>query len=256
MLAAFETAAVQFAPGDSNPLNRTLVRQTRFHRCVSALLLMTLCGIFVFPIPMVDIAGSSGQRGAVGKDTSVPFPCMHKSCGCRNAEDCWRGCCCFTNTQKLAWATQNAVDVPDYVVDAAKQEQQPDTLPAQNESVLSLLAAFLDPAVSGEAGDCCTKSSDSCAAIATADADCCNEPSAAAPADPEQFSLRLVSTIRALQCRGLTMTLAVMSTMLVTEGPRLQSQFAAPDYLHAPTSESLPDTTPGPPEPPPRLCGV
>lgn len=237
-------------------MNRKLAGQTRFRRCVSALLMMALCGIFVFPIPMVDTDRSSARVGASGKDTSVPFPCMQKSCGCRNAEDCWRGCCCFTNTQKLAWAKKNSFDVPDYVVDAARKEEQPDKRPCQNESIFELLAGFFVPAVAGQSGDCCTKSADLSTANTTADADCCTEPTVATPADAETFSLQLVSTIRALQCRGLTMTLAVMSTMMVTEAPQLELQLSEQDYLHAPTSESLPDTTLGPPVPPPRLCGV
>jgi len=57
-----------------------------------------------------------------GKDLSQPFPCMHRHCGCRNAEQCWRGCCCFTNQQKLTWAKTNKVTPPEYVVAAARAE--------------------------------------------------------------------------------------------------------------------------------------
>ncbi len=237
-------------------MSRKSARQTRFHRCVSALLMMTLCGIFVFPIPMVDSGGPSAGMGASGKDTSVPFPCMQKSCGCRNAEDCWRGCCCYTNTQKLAWAKKNSVDVPDYVVEAAKQEQQPDKLPSQDESFPAMLVAFFVSEEASAKGDCCTKAADSSAANTTADTTCCTEQPAATPAEPEEFSLRLVSTVRALQCRGLTLTLAVMSTMMISEGPRMELRGGNSDGVCALTSETLPDTTLCPPVPPPRLRGV
>jgi hypothetical protein len=57
------------------------------------------------------------------KDTTVPFPCMHRSCGCKNAAACWNSCCCNTNAQKLAWAKKNAVQAPAFVVAAAKGER-------------------------------------------------------------------------------------------------------------------------------------
>jgi len=47
---------------------------------------------------------------------------MHRHCGCRSAEQCWRGCCCFTNQQKVAWAKAEGVAPPEYVVAAAQQE--------------------------------------------------------------------------------------------------------------------------------------
>ena len=50
------------------------------------------------------------------KDTSVPFPCQHRPCGCLTAEQCWRGdCCCFTLEEKLAWAEANGVEPPKHV---------------------------------------------------------------------------------------------------------------------------------------------
>lgn len=50
------------------------------------------------------------------KDLSQPFPCAHRSCGCMNAESCWKECCCFTREQKLAWAVANNVSVPASVL--------------------------------------------------------------------------------------------------------------------------------------------
>ena len=38
------------------------------------------------------------------------------------ADACWRSCCCHTNQQKLAWARENGVTPPDYVVVAAAKE--------------------------------------------------------------------------------------------------------------------------------------
>ena len=46
------------------------------------------------------------------KDASVPFPCMHSTCGCMNASQCWRDCCCTTPSQRLAWARSRKIDPP------------------------------------------------------------------------------------------------------------------------------------------------
>jgi hypothetical protein len=57
------------------------------------------------------------------KDTSQPYPCMHHRCGCGSAEACWRGCCCMTQAQKLAWAKEHGVTPPDYALAQAEQEE-------------------------------------------------------------------------------------------------------------------------------------
>ena len=51
------------------------------------------------------------------------FPCEHCGCGCRTAEQCWRHCCCYTNQEKIAWARDHGVAVPEYVLAAAEREQ-------------------------------------------------------------------------------------------------------------------------------------
>ena len=75
-----------------------------------------LCAVLL-PMP-VSLRPDDG----VEKDLSQPFPCQNRPCGCRSAEQCWKKCCCFTNSQKVAWAKANGVDLPDYVLAAAKKE--------------------------------------------------------------------------------------------------------------------------------------
>jgi hypothetical protein len=48
------------------------------------------------------------------KDRSQPFPCDTHACGCQNAEDCWRHCCCFSAAERLTWADKQHVPVPQY----------------------------------------------------------------------------------------------------------------------------------------------
>lgn len=70
----------------------------------------------IFPLPL-------DWHAPPGKDLSAPFPCQHRACGCKSAQHCWKRCCCFTNTQKLAWARAHKIPAPFYVVVAAASEQ-------------------------------------------------------------------------------------------------------------------------------------
>lgn len=40
---------------------------------------------------------------------SVAFPCQHHQCGCVVAASCWDACCCFTPSEKLAWAAREKI---------------------------------------------------------------------------------------------------------------------------------------------------
>jgi hypothetical protein len=46
------------------------------------------------PIPFGQAPAKLVDSASSEKDLTIPFPCMHKACGCRSAEECWRGCCC------------------------------------------------------------------------------------------------------------------------------------------------------------------
>ena len=71
----------------------------------------------LFPLPIAPLPQDLQE-----KDSSEPFPCQNRLCGCRSAEQCWKKCCCFNNGQKVAWAKANKVKVPDFVLAAAKKE--------------------------------------------------------------------------------------------------------------------------------------
>jgi hypothetical protein len=87
-------------------------RQTAGRWLVVALMLFSLAvGATGLPLPY-----------EAAKDTSIPFPCMHRRCGCRDAATCWQSCCCNTNAQKIAWAKKHDVAVPAFVARAAERE--------------------------------------------------------------------------------------------------------------------------------------
>src|ERR1051326_338719 len=52
------------------------------------------------------------------REVGTPFPCQGHSCGCQTAEQCWRGCCCFSPEEKLAWARSHGIQPPEYAQSA------------------------------------------------------------------------------------------------------------------------------------------
>lgn len=94
-----------------------------------AVVAMMVCA--ALPLPTSLFSEGSSSDGATGRGASTgfkkeptPFPCQHRPCGCRTAEQCWRRCCCFSNTEKLAWAKRHHVTPPSYVEEAAARESQ------------------------------------------------------------------------------------------------------------------------------------
>lgn len=61
----------------------------------------------------------------VQKDASVAFPCQTRGCGCKNADQCWSSCCCFSDSEKLAWAKANGVTPPDWFRKKMASETKP-----------------------------------------------------------------------------------------------------------------------------------
>jgi hypothetical protein len=80
-----------------------------------------LCGWFSIALYLAVALGFSlpSPRMAfegVKKNKSQPFPCMNSPCGCKDAEQCWRNCCCHTLAERLEWARENHVQPQDYVL--------------------------------------------------------------------------------------------------------------------------------------------
>ena len=53
----------------------------------------------------------------VHKDAEVAFPCQDRPCGCKNAQQCWDSCCCFSDAEKMAWARVNNVIPPAWFLE-------------------------------------------------------------------------------------------------------------------------------------------
>jgi hypothetical protein len=216
-------------------------------RVVSCVALLAYLGaVWGYPLP-ATVASSL----AAGKDTSVPYPCMNNACGCRSAADCWASCCCYTLKQRVAWAVEHNVPIPD---DAArrlaaemKQEAASDTdicsLPCLDES---------------ESAPCCPH----CAADKTA---CATQPAAGGCGEHDHVpderasepavGVNFVLGVAAAKCQGL-------STEWTTSGAVL-----LPKLLDTPQADDSPagrvaivrdryfSVVSAPPVPPPRAIG-
>jgi len=90
---------------------RSRLRRTAIALFLAANHLVVALGVPI-PMPSADPQSSGNQ----------PFPCMNCPCGCRTAERCWRNCCCFTMSQKLAWAKAHGVTPPAFVLEASARE--------------------------------------------------------------------------------------------------------------------------------------
>ncbi|AMV35434.1 hypothetical protein VN12_25310 [Pirellula sp. SH-Sr6A] len=84
--------------------------------------------------------------GLAEKDSAQPFPCQNRPCGCKTAEQCWTGCCCFTPSERLAWAEENGVAPPSYA-----------QLPASDDTAGQggLIAASMGQMTTGSEASCC-----------------------------------------------------------------------------------------------------
>jgi hypothetical protein len=65
------------------------------------------------------------------KDRSQPFACMDRACGCMNAAQCWKGCCCFTDREKLAWCAAHGVEPPVALIAAVEHSSAHDPSASQ-----------------------------------------------------------------------------------------------------------------------------
>jgi hypothetical protein len=90
-------------PGVFRTFRRPRVRRLAV-ACALAQYLLVASGV---PVPV-----------AAGPVSAEAYPCQGHNCGCRGPEHCWRSCCCHTHEQRLAWARENNVTPPAYVLRA------------------------------------------------------------------------------------------------------------------------------------------
>lgn len=206
----------------TNPMYRWL-------SCLSVA--FVLCAVLL-PIP-ISLRPSDG----VEKDLSQPFPCQNRPCGCRSAEQCWKKCCCFTNSQKVAWAKANGVDLPDYFLAAAKKET-----PAVKKSC-ALCSKTKD---NGEKPKC----EESIASKASkSETSAAQSPKTLARTKTSKWVL----SVYAAECQGQpSTTMCFPATIIPARIVPVTTSVELAEVVHE-ISERLSSTTLRPPLPPPKI---
>ena len=158
-----------------------------------------LVGAVGLPVPL-----GSAERVVRKAKSGKPFPCQQRPCGCLTYEQCWAGdCCCFTLSQKIAWARENGEEVPSIAVaKAGESEIEEETPPCccekkkpsccDSENGTCGRCAGQEGA---DCGGCCDQKREKSAAVsgccsgAGAKASCCGAKSNSGPAqDPSDCS--------------------------------------------------------------------
>lgn len=200
----------------------------RWHkRRLIALVVMLSVFSSVIPIPFNFQSPIKGH--------SQPFPCQNRPCGCRTAEQCWKKCCCFTNTQKVAWAKACGVHPPQFVVAAANREQETRGCASRT---------------------CCSKCSKHSSAAKQK-----TPASSVGKIDSPRHGKRdrhvtLVIGVFAQECQGQGWGWHSLPWSVLPEGPAcLIMEQSQPEHC-PPISDSCPKRTLKPPVPPPRQTSV
>jgi len=137
------------------------------------------------------------------RQTTEPYPCENCSCGCANAEMCWRNCCCYSNEQKIVWARKHGVTPPAFV-----------------------LAAVKKPA-------CCQRKVASCC---SSERSCCEKSAAETKLALTQQNTRetgkrrsaSIVLLQALRCQGLSVSWTLLPPTVLPPTPQID---VAPDGL-------------------------
>lgn len=231
------------------PSTRKQMLRSRVSQIVGLALLVSICALAV-PLPMSVPAKSSS-----GKDASEPFPCQNRPCGCRTAEQCWKKCCCFTNSQKVAWAKANNVKVPDFVLKAAGIEAA--SVSAHRSETCSLTTAKESDSDQKSATSCCSKSAD--AAVVkerepATSSGCCSKCVPKKAVTHSSSRKKIVTGFNAAECQGIAFLVALLSTSIVSANVTIESAVAMRGEVIIAHSERLPSMSLRPPLPPPKIA--
>ena len=237
---------------------RKLSRGT-MRRLFSLVVFLGVCAMLL-PLPVAML-----QQEPAEKDASEPFPCQNRPCGCRSAEQCWKKCCCFNNSQKLAWAKAHQVKVPDYVLAAAVKEK---TQSFSGRELCSLPNGTGQRIAKAAACPHCTKKtpearhsvppsggSTSMAVQARGEVSGTKLSTESTAPSPRAKSVRLkwMMSVYSAECQGQGSSNFCLPLSIVPESPRIPS----PDVVTVETfefeSERLKPSSLRPPLPPPKI---
>ncbi len=164
----------------------------RYRLCVTGVAIVYLLVALEIPLPVF-----------AHKESGQSFPCQDHPCGCESAEQCWRGCCCFTVEERWEWARAHGVEPPAY----AEKPKAPENAGGWNTVKLRDRARG-----ASEAKRCCNAK--------TERASCCQTTAknAGKPSSSEG-RIRWTTALRAWQCRGAS-TLWISLGSVLPASPR------------------------------------
>jgi hypothetical protein len=210
-------------------------------------------GVVVALVAYLAAAVGFPVPAASDKGDGVPFPCMNHPCGCRSAEQCWRGCCCLTVEERWDWAREHNVEPPSY---AERPPASKKPVPTESPSPKGWQTARLRDQAAGHtsaAHSCsdCVQQAEAKRRVAAKPLPCCSAKET--PSQPGSLDgLHWVGGSAALGCRGIS-TLWIASGA-VTPPPAVLSwlPFAPPAEWLSPASDNPLGLSLIPPDPPPR----
>lgn len=225
-------------PDPTKPLPRTAKTRvlTLLGHTVTLVTLaaMIACAVGI-PLPIQP-------RGAVSKSAAEPFPCMNCPCGCRDAETCWRDCCCYTQQEKMAWARDKGVTPPAYVVAAAGREVSAQKIVCKKSKSCCQQSTKVTSCCSAQPKRSCCGNKVACTQTVT---------------QPRQAPQRRSSTatiIQALRCQGISLSTAMLPPTVVAP-PTVRPELLPLAGSAAVRDDILYDQLgPSPDTPPPQIC--
>jgi hypothetical protein len=170
---------------------QTFVKSDLHSRISWILLLVIVVAIVGLPIP--------AKRKPRSDEA---YPCQDCACGCSSAEYCWDRCCCHTDHEKLAWARENNVTPPVFLV----------------ERVAKYSSAKLDKLVANKR--CCAYGNRSDSSPQSAE----KRDSTSKSSDVDQdagveTAITFVTLEDAAQCRGMQLVWSLLSSVVVKLAP-------------------------------------
>ena len=243
-------------------MKRTRKSWPRFVRGLLSLCVMLGICAMLCPLPSAPRSPDSQE-----KDSSEPFPCQNRPCGCRSAEQCWKKCCCFNNAQKVAWAKLNNVKVPDFVLVAAKSESLTEreigsrnTSDAKGTGATKATGSCLkcqNKSVATTKASCCDKSKTPPAIAKSQSCRSCSKASVKSTKSTEtrrkSASSKWVMAIYAAECQGQGPPAFCFPISTIPDRPALIMPSAEVVETFAFESERLHPMSLRPPLPPPKI---
>ena len=178
------------------------------------------------------------------KDLSQPFPCQNRPCGCRNAEECWKHCCCFSQEEHLTWARTIGVEPPPFI-DHSKDggwhvARQRDLTNDESTESCARCREQQAESLSVRSENCCESTADTC------------KPTETATQTPLQTRSGWMVGVSALRCQGLATYWIAIGAVSLPPPPFVWTAPLPLIGLLSDSGERAMSLMITPPEPPPR----